>query len=1019
MLRGIRYRAGRSLVVFLLAAAATTAAVLAPVYARAAQQSVLTDGLRSAPGDATTLVVSAKGSAEDSDSSFQDTDDIRQTLRPALAAQPALNNRVLHPVAAVDTDTTVTGRGEPLAARLAYRDGACAHLRITGHCPTDAGQVTMSARSAAAHGVKVGDAISVHLGSPSAGHDHRFVVTGVYRPEDSGEAYWGRTVYFAAGHDPAGGGERLDAMFTNVQNDIRPEKSAVLATRLEYPLDTSDIGLDDVTALRDSLEAFSTRVRGDDLDVDTALPAILTDAAADQRAIGRTAPVIAVPLLLLCWFVLFLLVASLTEERGPEIALAKLRGFPARAATRFGLGEALLLIAAATPVGLLAGYGLVEAAAHSVLAPGTAAQLRWPAFAAAGVALLGAVAAAVLAGRATVRRPVLALLRRVPARTRWHAGVAEGVVVALAAASLVAAVGDRSSPLALLAPPLLAVVAGIGTARVLGIWSRVRLAGARRRGKLVALLSSAQLSRRPGGQRVVVVVTVAVALLSFAATAWDVAAQARRDAAADALGASRVYTVAADHPDSLAAAVGRADPSGHTMAVARTSQRYGDGSIDLLGVQAARLPAVATWRGHDEAGMTALADRLSPKLAAQLPLSGGIGLTADVTQLPPRVTVRLAAVVSSPDASARPISLGPLVKGSHAYQAALPAECGTGCRLTGLALSREVPGPDPMTVALTVRGLGTGGKPLAAGLDAPGRWRAGRHTGQAQVAVKPQPGPALELDVNAADASNVVFDYVDSPSVVPVVLAGPAPADDARADAFSFPGLAEQPLPFQVVARSPVLPRTGGHGIMFDLDAGVRAAQRASGLADNDTFRYEVWAAPGAPADLGTRLARNGVEVLRTETLDGYLQQLGRRAPALGLWLYLLAGAAAILLAVGVVLLTAYVGVQGRLYELAALRVAGIRPSVLRRALLREYRLLLGGPLLVGLIAGVAGAVVMLPGVPLVTVGATQADVSYRPGPGALPAAVLLSVLGLGLAVLLVLRQLRRATPERLREGQR
>src|SRR5204863_4110057 len=136
------------------------------------------------------------------------------------------------------------------------------------------------------------------------------------------------------------------------------EKSAVLATRLEYPLDTSDIGLDDVTALRDGIDAFSTRVRGDALDVDTSLPSILTDAAADQRAIGRTAPVIAVPLLLLCWFVLFLLVASLIEERAPEIALAKLRGFPAARTTRFGLGEALLLIAAATPAGLLAGLGL-------------------------------------------------------------------------------------------------------------------------------------------------------------------------------------------------------------------------------------------------------------------------------------------------------------------------------------------------------------------------------------------------------------------------------------------------------------------------------------------------------------------------------------------------------------------------------------------------------------------------------------------------------------------------------------
>src|SRR5205823_14425931 len=129
------------------------------------------------------------------------------------------------------------------------------------------------------------------------------------------------------------------------------------------------------------IDALTTRVRADDLNVDTSLPTVLTAAAADQRAIGRTAPVIAVPLLLLCWFVLFLLVASLTEERGPEIALAKLRGFPSGRATRFGLGEAVLLIALAAPAGLVAGYTLVELAAQAVLAPGTHAEMRWPLFA--------------------------------------------------------------------------------------------------------------------------------------------------------------------------------------------------------------------------------------------------------------------------------------------------------------------------------------------------------------------------------------------------------------------------------------------------------------------------------------------------------------------------------------------------------------------------------------------------------------------------------------------------------------
>src|SRR5204863_7989965 len=142
-------------------------------------------------------------------------------------------------------------------------------------------------------------------------------------------------------------------------------------TRLEFPIARDQIKLDDVPALRDGVKVLGDRLRGDELEVTTTLPDTLDAVDADQQSIARTAPVIAVPLVLLCWFVLFLLVASLTEERGPEIALAKLRGYPSGRATRFGLGEALLLIALAAPAGLAAGYALVELAARLVLAGGT------------------------------------------------------------------------------------------------------------------------------------------------------------------------------------------------------------------------------------------------------------------------------------------------------------------------------------------------------------------------------------------------------------------------------------------------------------------------------------------------------------------------------------------------------------------------------------------------------------------------------------------------------------------------
>ncbi|GAB3871539.1 hypothetical protein GCM10027610_135220 [Dactylosporangium cerinum] len=698
MLRGIRYRAGRSFVVFLLAVTATTAAVLAPAYSRAAQQSVLTDGLSAASTDATGLTVGAKGTADSA--AFKDLAEIRLAMNTALAKDQLLADRLDLPVAAIDTEIAL---GD-VSAKLAFRDNACYHLTIDGDCPDNPGEIAVSRRTATAQNLKVGDRLTVRMGPATGGHDKTFTIRGVYTPKDGGAAYWGRTSYFSGSETTA------DALFSMTEDDLRLERAATLTTRLEYPLRADRVRLDDVAGLRDGIQTLGDRLRGEELEVTTTLPAVLRDIDTDQSSIGRTAPVIAVPLLLLCWFVLFLLVASLTEERAPEIALAKLRGYPAGRAARFGLGEVLLLTTAAVPVGIAAGLLLVQAAAGALLADGVRVEVRWPVFAAAGLALVAGLAAAVLAGRQTLARPVLGLLRRVPERGGWRAGVADGVVVALAAASLAAAVNDRGSPLALLAPPLLAVVLGIAAARLLGLWSQARLRIARRRGRIVPLLSAAQLSRRPGGQRLVVVVTVAVALLTFAATAWDAAAQARRDAADDTVGAQRVLTVAADHPAALEAAVDKADPGGHAMAVVRASQRFDNAPVELIGVQSGRLADIAVWRGHSRAEVGDLAARLHPNVAAPLRVGKDLAAEISVDALPAKPALRVAAIVAAPGQPPRTVPLGGLGKGTKSYHAALTG-CATGCRLVGLAIGRAAGGSEPFAVSVAVRALSTDGAP--------------------------------------------------------------------------------------------------------------------------------------------------------------------------------------------------------------------------------------------------------------------------------------------------------------------
>jgi hypothetical protein len=448
------------------------------------------------------------------------------------------------------------------------------------------------------------------------------------------------------------------------------------------------------------------------------------------------------------------------------------------------------------------------------------------------------------------------------------------------------------------------------------------------------------------------------------------------------------------------------------MAVVRASQLYLDGYVELVGVDSARLADVAIWRGHDRAAVERLAGELRPTTADPLPLESFVEITATASEL--TGGGRLSAIIAGAGVPARTVSLGSLVSGSHRYRASLGG-C-SSCRLIGVAISRSAVAGPRLATNLRITSVATGDGRIDAGFDEDSRWRI-RARGSAGPGASITPGSALRLAVDTTASADIVVTYVDTPDSLPAALAGPSPADDAAATTFSFPAFAEQPQQFGVVRRETTLPRVGDHGLLFDLDYAVRLADRTSSLADNSRLRYEVWSSTSAPADLGRRLADLGVQTLGDESIGGYLGQLGRRAPALGLRLYLMAGSAALALAVGAVLLTAYVGASTRRYEFAALRVAGVRPRVLRRSVRREYLTILGVPLVLGLAAGITGAIIMLPGIPLVTTGAPVGQISVEPGPGALAMALVCTVVGLGGAVALVTTTVRRATPDRLREG--
>ncbi|HEX2771566.1 MAG TPA: ABC transporter permease, partial [Micromonosporaceae bacterium] len=662
--------------------------------------------------------------------------------------------------------------------------------------------------------------------------------------------------------------------------------------------------------------------------------------------------------------------------------------------------------------------GATEAAAGTVLAGGVHAELRTPVWLVGGAALAGAVLAAALATPRTVRASVLALLRRVPPRAPWRAAVAEAATGALAVAALyqIIVAGDRESPIAYAAPPLLALVAGLLAARALGWWARARTRTAGAASDVPALLAAAQVSRRPAVARVVALLAVAVALLTFATGIWDVAGVNREIAVRASTGADRVYTVMARDPQHLLEAVRAADPTGRqAMAVAWTAERYEGRDLLVAGVDGSRLGAVTDWPDLSRERTAAIGSELAVRPTGPVLLRGPtIEVEATVTRLVQQHPGRLAVVVAVAG-RAQAVRLPPMQVGSHTYRAQL-GDCPNGCRLLGLRVVRAAAEVATTSVQLTVTGIRDGGRSIDARLGADGGWRVPSQLPVGQSVRLAPAGQHLSITATT-DTADVTVDYADYPAATPIVVAGRQPSPEPDAGQFFFSGLGSTPSQMRVVDRELALPGVGSPAVLFDMNTELRQAERSRPI-DPTSLRYEVWTAPGASPDLPARLTAAGLQVTDQITQAQRRAELGRLAPGLALRLYLLAGAVAALLAAGVLLLTARVGARARIAELTALRVVGVPGRTLRAAVLREYLMVLVAPLVIGTAAGIGGAILLLPAIPLVTVGPGGIEPVFRAGPWWVPGALLTLVASLALAVGSVLRMVRRAEPRRVQEGE-
>lgn len=1022
VIRGIRWRAWPSLAVLVVAAIATAAAVAAPLYARSAEESLVRSRLAADGAVTTGFLVQAEQAGQTGFSPEQ----LVRSVRSAVA-DPSLDQWYAAPTLGVtlaDLDVQV-GIHTAGVAQAGWYEGMCAGgvRLLRGTCPERGAQAMVSAGTASSTGIDVGSVINLDLSSPN----DQLRVVGVYDPATARPAVFGLdTPRQAAPSITPGGLDHLDEILVSQDEMLRSRGQVQVAAVRSLRVDR--LALRTVPALVAAVRAATGAIPAPGtvhLSETSGLPDAVAALASDRAQLRSNTFAVTAQLVLLAWAVLYLVVTATAAERAGEVALAKLRGMRAWATTAFGLGESVLLLLLALPLGLVGGWLAARALASAYLLPGVTVEPTAEVLGSVAVAFVGGLAAAGLAARAILRAPVLAELARTGgSRARLVRSVAvDATAVALAAAGvfeLHRAASSGTDALALLAPGLLALAVGLLSVRLMPALARRVVGRTRASSRVPTFLASRNVARRPAGLRLVVLLVVAVGLASFAVDGWALASRARLKQARAEVGADTVLTVAGSTTAAVRAAVATADPAGHWAMLAASAPGPDGG---LLAVDTTRLAAVTAWDpSWADTGFARLAKALRPAVGPSVPVTGRLAVTADWSG--PPAPVDLAVRVR--DASGRPFDflLGRLHGGQQRLAAALPpCSSSAGCTLVGFQFLQPIAQRGQAVAAQVRLGHAADANGPVSLTSATGRavtWRSGRWDGLDTFPVSAaHVGTAadgtLSVDLAMSASQDAAVDVADHPTVMPVLLgsdSNPEPVPFGGG-ALLGSGLSGQAVQWAPVARG-LLPRLGRVGALADLDEAL--AHRGASLSPPD---LQVWLGPSAPPDALARLRAAGLSITATSSLDQRLAALDRDGAALALRLFVVAAGTALALAAGALLANAYVTARRRSYELAALRVLGASHRALVRAARRELLAYVAVGLVLGAPVGVGAASLAAPALDQVSGGSAGPPLDYAPSWAALG----LLLTG-ALVVLTVLAQLgahrvvRLATPDRLREVQ-
>lgn len=1020
----------------LVAVAAVTAATTGPIYVAAANQSVTVATLSGAAVTAGGIyLLPPQGVSESSPSLVEGA----AALVPG-GSGTARTDRYGPAIVTVDVSANLPNPKSQLLVGLDIdaRTDVCAHVRIVaGHCPVTSDDIMLSSRSAALLDVHVGSRIHP---TEKAQKGLPLVVSGLYQPGDVADPYWWGENFFPYG-TPAGTSSLIDDGFVTDGGAAR--EAAHLPTSLlgQIPLRASDVRATQIPLMLNQLTAYENSVGSFHLVASTSLPGLLQTIELQEHQMRTIVAAVALELALLALLVLYQVAASNGAERSGDLEIAELRGLRRWSVAVIALREPALLLAIATPAGLVLAWLLVALISPHVFEPGTSSAIDPLAITVAILTFVAGFAAAALGSRSLLR-PSLAREGRTAAdrRRRRNAGLVDLLAVLLAAAAVVELVSTRSGssstgggapldPLASLTPGALALVAGVLGARLLPLGARAAARGTRWSPRVGLALASRSIMRRAGVARRVVVLVIAIGVLTFSVAGYYLARANRATQASFQVGAPIVLTVHVATGVNFLQAVQAADPSGHeAMAVAKVAA-----TSPTLAVDSTRLASIASWPAGTTttpASVQSIARYLRPTAVPEVTLAGAEAVRFRVQLLEsirpaPQLFLNVFDEREYTDAS---LSIGaPLLKGSTEVSTSLDGACSLVCRLDSISLvwsPGSGPGSGSVDVPLVFSGVEVrrGGKwvPDDVGLTAPGDWAQNNAitAGNASSTVTVEAsGNELSATFHVlASTSAPSIGPADLPSVIPsVVTTALAGVNIDPANPGQFPATGLDGTEFNSASRleALALPGLGANGALVDLGLAEAQIQGPPG-----SVTFEVWCRTTPSAALLQRLAKGGVTVIGTQTAASVASGLAKTAPSLAFDLFVVGAVGATLLALGALVFSVASDSRRRSIEFAALAAVGVPLRFLRRSLVLEQVVIV----VVGVVLGVAAGLVagqlslsLLPEFPPGRQGPLlPSSVGVGAGAALLAAGAVLVVLLVG-SVVTSLLTMRRVRPDNVR----